>query len=58
VQQEKHGRWTIWTIFCFPCNRVNKYLEDLVNEAVVDEEEIESCEYSSGESEPDEANKI
>lgn len=37
----------------FPCNRINKYLEDLVNENVVNEEEIESCEYSSGESESD-----
>jgi len=42
---------------CYPCNRANKYLEDLVNDHVV-EEEIASFEYSSGDSEIDEVKKV
>ncbi len=52
----KHSKWTIWSILCYPCNRANKYLEDLVNDHVV-EEEIASFEYSSGDSEIDEVKK-
>ena len=53
----KHSKWTIWSVFFYPCNRVNKYLEDLVNNHVV-EEEIASFEYSSGDSEVDEFKKV
>ncbi len=53
----KHNKWTIWSILCYPCNRVNKYIENLVNDHVV-EEEIASFEYSSGDSEVDDLKKI
>ena len=53
----KHNKWTIWSILFYPCNRVNKYIEDLVNENVV-EEEIASFEYSSGDSEVEELKKV
>ena len=53
----KHNKWTIWSILFYPCNRVNKYIEDLVNENVV-EEEIASFEYSSGDSEVEDLKKV
>jgi hypothetical protein len=52
----KHSKWTIWTVVWWPCNRVNKYLDDLMNDHEV-EEEIASCEYSSGDSDIDESKR-
>jgi len=53
----KHNKWNIRSIVCYPCNRVKKNIEDLVNDHVV-EEEIASFDYSSGDSEVEDLKKV
>lgn len=50
----KKFTWTFKNIVCYPCHRVNIWLDDLVAEKA-EVEEILSFDYSSGESAPSDA---